>query len=528
MSKYDKTRIICDEFGNIVSYELPEQIQEAFDKVPLIQETVSIEEQIFKEKMVQYPDFEKKILEAGEKSPLLAKLAKDLFLLLFKSNPEIIVSDKPSYVYLLGFLQKIIDNTDYAAIKKMTTFNGINSALMTLNIIESLLNTITDEQLAALNNLNTKEEELEKIIATYAEDMSKMLDVSSPDELRKQLRERLDKAKELRKELEQKLKEIQQSLENSNFSMEEALTSGISTGNKQISNLIADLAAFGVNPGNLHRVSHPDIIALAEKRKNNPYFQKILDELGRQYKIRKELEESHSKLAPNQGLENIISGDDLTRLSSSELVSMNTPELSEDFDHRFIDGELDIIDDRAQLLDRKGKYLVVKDSSGSMYQSEKNIKTDSTSLSALNKAKDDDRETALVTFGSVGEVKIAEFDNSQFNINSKLESVEFGYGGGTNFESPLDAALSLIETDKYSGADILFITDGECDISDKFLARFLEIKKKKNLRCIGVFINVGASSYGQGAIILEKFCDKVILISDCMDDAELLKTIFTP
>ena len=47
---------------------------------------------------------------------------------------------------------------------------------------------------------------------------------------------------------------------------------------------------------------------------------------------------------------------------------------------------------------------------------------------------------------------------------------QMGYGGGTDFETPLNRALDIIEAqESYQKADVLMISDGDCGLSAAFV-----------------------------------------------------------
>lgn len=76
--------------------------------------------------------------------------------------------------------------------------------------------------------------------------------------------------------------------------------------------------------------------------------------------------------------------------------------------------------------------------------------------------------------------------------------------------------------------DILFITDGDCSVSDKFKQEFKRIKEEKEFACKGVLVDMGRSRSSDST--LKQFCDDVIRISNIADltnsDSEVNKALF--
>ena len=51
----------------------------------------------------------------------------------------------------------------------------------------------------------------------------------------------------------------------------------------------------------------------------------------------------------------------------------------------------------------------------------------------------------------------------------KVDAAETFLGGGTDFQTPVNDALRLMDEEDLENADIVFITDGECKLPDKYL-----------------------------------------------------------
>lgn len=68
-----------------------------------------------------------------------------------------------------------------------------------------------------------------------------------------------------------------------------------------------------------------------------------------------------------------------------------------------------------------------------------------------------------------------------------------------------------MEKSAFKRGDIVFITDGDCYVSDKFIEEFNQKKKEKEFRVHTVLIDMS----GGGAITaVKEFSDKIIQVSD--------------
>ena len=69
----------------------------------------------------------------------------------------------------------------------------------------------------------------------------------------------------------------------------------------------------------------------------------------------------------------------------------------------------------------------------------------------------------------------------------------------------------MIREESFENADILFITDGECSISDKLASELQDTIQDAHCSVVGLLLD--ADSPGM-VFSLEKFCEKIIRISE--------------
>ena len=98
----------------------------------------------------------------------------------------------------------------------------------------------------------------------------------------------------------------------------------------------------------------------------------------------------------------------------------------------------------------------------------------------------------------------------KFTAEELFAAAEHFFDGGTNFEAPLTEALRLLREEEFSNADILFVTDGYCDISDE-LAEQLQVEISAE-RCSVIGLLMDQNSPGE-AFSLERFCERVLRVS---------------
>jgi uncharacterized protein with von Willebrand factor type A (vWA) domain len=87
--------------------------------------------------------------------------------------------------------------------------------------------------------------------------------------------------------------------------------------------------------------------------------------------------------------------------------------------------------------------------------------------------------------------------------------------GRTDFETPLTQAVTLIEYEGFENADIMFITDGECGISNEFACDFRDKSKQLKFSVTGIVIDTDEADMG---FSLAPFCEKVYRLSEMTKD----------
>jgi len=172
----------------------------------------------------------------------------------------------------------------------------------------------------------------------------------------------------------------------------------------------------------------------------------------------------------------------------------------------------------------RGPIVICLDSSGSM-RGAPEIWSKAIFLAVASIAKKQKRDLQVIHFG--GEVKrIYNFIDGVFDPLKVIECAEyFAHDGGTNFDDPLDVAFTIIKQHKnMKEADILFITDGICEISD--VPFFQNLKKEQEISIYTILIAQGGSElYGSDDI--NKLSNSVTTISDFAQDEEAKEILFS-
>ena len=188
-------------------------------------------------------------------------------------------------------------------------------------------------------------------------------------------------------------------------------------------------------------------------------------------------------------------GNDLSKLLLSEVKNLSDDMLYIDFLRRFSEHKImnyEILNNERT----RGDFVVCLDLSGSM-SGVKEIWAKAIALSLLEISLREKRKFVCILFDDgVREVKIFE---KRPNPEDIIEFASIFFGGGTDFEKPLKKALEF-------NGDIVFITDGECEISKPFIEYIIEQKHKKGIKIFSFCINT------KPTVSLKKISNEAITI----------------
>ncbi len=256
-----------------------------------------------------------------------------------------------------------------------------------------------------------------------------------------------------------------------------------------------------------------DFSALAAQLQNNANIKELARKMGRNYIAEEKKKQAKIPQASRSEVHGTHRSDDLMRLLPSELVHLEDETLETLFyahlleknlltyqlsGSTFINGEQTEVQQK-----RTGPVVACLDTSGSM-QGTPLLKAKALLLAIANILQKEDRSLHVLLFGSTGEIR--EFSMvGQNNAVGLLQFLQQGFGGGTDFETPLRHALNIIrQQPRYQKADVLMISDGDCQLSEAFTAQLLA--QKQPLEC-SIYSVLCA-----GSRVEDSFSDEVVVL----------------
>jgi len=114
------------------------------------------------------------------------------------------------------------------------------------------------------------------------------------------------------------------------------------------------------------------------------------------------------------------------------------------------------------------------------------------------------------------------FRPGEYILEDKLTASETFPGGGTNFERPIREALRLMDTEGFEKADVVFITDGECELPDACQQELQSAQVAYHFTVTGILLDEGQSGMD---FSLKPFCQKIYRTSELTDNAVVQSVI---
>lgn len=257
------------------------------------------------------------------------------------------------------------------------------------------------------------------------------------------------------------------------------LLSDISTTYEQAKPLLARCPGADFSYAQLKAMGE-DFAALAAEMGHNRQIQELVRQLGRNH-IREEDKKKQTRIPQCSKTE--VHGthlsNDVMRLLPSELVNLEDDTLETLFYARLLESNLQTYElagtthitredvKKTPVNTTTGPVVALLDTSGSM-QGQPLLKARALLLAIAGMLQKEQRSLHVVLFGSAGQLR--EFAMEGANQSGELLAfLRQGFGGGTDFETPLKRAFAIIQQQTtYQRADVLMISDGDCSLSDTF------------------------------------------------------------
>ena len=267
------------------------------------------------------------------------------------------------------------------------------------------------------------------------------------------------------------------------------------------------ISAWSDAPGSMGRT--PGNTALLEKVRANPKLREIAKYLGRFREIF--AQGKKNGYAYGRGEKYALElGNDLSRALTSELAMLASPATMPLFLRKYQRKQIKQYQRREPIYRGMGDIICCLDESGSM-KGDAEAWGKAVALTLLDIAAESSRSFALIHFSGPGSCKVDVFRPGQYSVDDKLAAADGFLDGGTDFVTPLTEAIKLMETEGFELADVVFITDGYCELPEPFVESFSEKKAELSFQITGVLLD---TDVGAGDFSLKSFCNTVYRTSE--------------
>jgi uncharacterized protein with von Willebrand factor type A (vWA) domain len=149
-----------------------------------------------------------------------------------------------------------------------------------------------------------------------------------------------------------------------------------------------------------------------------------------------------------------------------------------------------------------GPIILCLDTSGSMMGARETV-AKAMVLECMRQAKSQQRQCYLYSFSGPGDCQELELKVTGKGVSQLLEFLAGSFHGGTDVDEPFIRALSRLDEEAWSNADILLVTDGEIRPPDEeMLADLNAAKEEMGLKVHGLLVG----EPGAGADVVEALC----------------------
>ena len=205
-------------------------------------------------------------------------------------------------------------------------------------------------------------------------------------------------------------------------------------------------------------------------------------------------------------------GNDLGRLLSSEFALLAVPDTIPLFIRKYQLKKLKQYARREKVCKGRGPKIVCLDQSSST-TGENAVWGKAVAYALLLAAQLDHAAFALIRFARRGNFHTDHYPAGSVIAKQVMEDAQTcGFlGGGTDYETPLAEAIRLMEESGYQNADIAFITDGVCQLSEPFAETLRQKKAALGFHITGILMDQDDPGM---EFSLEPFCDEIIRLSE--------------
>lgn len=396
-----------------------------------------------------------KINEGQDFLDLFPELAQDIFASLYKGEPTLTETCPTGTELNRKQVETLMESEQYDSVRAYTTFDDFSSALACSDVMSTVIQKFRDD------------EEMRKL-AQQQNDANKPKKYGDDNEG------------------EGDGNDLGNAVNKLSSKIRQAVKSGLKKAQKKAEENEEAFSALGCGTESAERksMSFEDKETLLEQYRKVKEMAKYI---GKYRNLSTSARAERIKSTKTE-LCGVTMGNSITRALPQELASLNHPVLKYDFfrkmqEHQLLQYELEVDEPTGM-----GSIVCLVDDSGSMYPDCEPIAR-GVMFGLLECAKKDNRNFACDIFAYDGNEAKFEIPNGNYTPKEMIEMLSVSFMGGTSYVSPLNYAMSVIETDKFKNSDIIMVTDDACRLPDYMVEKIVNFKKEHDVKI--TMINIG-------------------------------------
>ena len=466
--------------------------------------------------------------EAAKKLPSFPALSRDVFQsfysLLPRKNEEGVLP-VAARKFNAPILEHITQSGDYSTLKmvcegrELPAYEAASEFIArTAGELDSLLADIGGEK----NALNTLEK-LENAEAKAQNELVGLLERMQAAKERSQLLEQsiidaANQAESKRRQAEAVGKMVDANAAKSREEVAMLVSQSVNAAAEKAREVQNIIGAWSDDPGNLEKSEvNADLLTLVRK---STVLRDISKYLGRFREIFAQGKRNGYSYGRGEKY-SLELGRDLSRAITSELAMLATPQTVPLFLRKYQRGQIKQYRRREPIYKGMGDIICCLDESDST-KGDPAAWGKAVALTLLEIAADSGRSFALIHFSGPGSFKTDLFRPGEYTMVDKMTAAETFLGGGTNFQTPMDEALRLMEAEGFENADIVFITDGECKLTEAYIESLHNEQATRRFTVTGVLLDKGAPGM---EFSLRPFCQNIYHTSELLGDYIVQKLV---
>lgn len=495
-----------------------------------------------KEKSTKLVELEE---SGSEKLPTFPPLMQDVYSSLYKATPKLREAKAitPSHRYNRSLVEQLMKTEQFKELRTYTQLDEFTSAMATLSLAAKAVELVSEETKEKLQEMNNLEEQTESLnnqldglqgAAGQAREQVQSLEQqaqqaksqgkkgqaqnlqnqatqlsSQADGLEAQASQVQLSLDEAKAKLDGLDEEVSEEMQKNSSKLRQAARKAAEEALEDVKETSEMLEAWGQEAGEIQQLPYEEKLRRAEFIKSSRKMKELSKLVGRFKRLAISTQKTKVKQTPTEVFD-VKVGQDLDKVLPSEILALSHPLMKYEFYERWAGGKLLLYEVKGKEKEGKGPIIVCCDNSGSM-AGPKELWSKAVALALLEISKLQKRNYACIHYGDKDDpIKIIEVLKGQASFDKVLEIGQYFQNGGTDFMKPLTEAVVLIEKSEFKKADIVFVTDGECAVTDEFLTEFRAAKKQKEFKVISVLVDMGSTT----PTAVREFSDEVKFVSE--------------